>query len=563
MQRFVRVHPVLAGLAAGVLVAAAAAPEARAERWLPIGARPTSLGGAGVASTEDATSIYWSPASLSFLPLNRPPYPSVSRERLDKAAQDAKEGVGGKLSPEDEEKIRDEGPDAPDENKGRWTGYDAFQVEIAVNGELKLTGDIVHRLDLMDKLVKQSDIQGAAARASTTPPTVTQQDFRNLVSFYDQLTGLNQGGDAFGDVGGGLFMRYKWFGLGIYSNTYVGLRPHVDFQQGVGFSDSATVDQIDQQLRASGAAIPPPSTPAGQRLQAQLVNAGISANSAADIAGLAEQSGVDLNNQDLQDALRLATVASGSGAGNGIRSNTSGAAITSLSTQELALTLAIPLSTEIGLPLDPDTIGIGIVPKLMHGITAFEDVRATDVLLGNLTFADSSRHFFNSRQESWKFGLDAGVTIQPAQWLRFGVTGRNLNDPKFKFKDIPGEFELRHQVRAGVAIRPIPSIELTADGDLLANHSSALPGMRSRQVGGGIEWNPDWRLFGFAIRAGIYDDLEDARKGFNPVLTAGFGFKLAVVTINVAGAVSLHQEDFRDQRVPTEGGVAADLGLTW
>ncbi|HVY62706.1 MAG TPA: hypothetical protein VHF22_13695, partial [Planctomycetota bacterium] len=94
---------IFAALAAAALLAGAAG-EARAERWIPVGARQRGLGGAGIAATEDATSVYWNPANLSFLPLNRPPFPSASREKIDKAAADAKEDAVNphKMTPEEE-----------------------------------------------------------------------------------------------------------------------------------------------------------------------------------------------------------------------------------------------------------------------------------------------------------------------------------------------------------------------------------------------------------------------------------------------------------------------------
>src|SRR5207245_1444449 len=150
-------------------------------------------------------------------------------------------------------------------------------------------------------------------------------DFRNLVTLYDEVNGLNDGGDALGEIAGGLFARYKNFGVGVYTNSYIGLRPQVDLTTNSGFSGqgSATIDQIDQNLRAQGP-IPPPSTANGQAFAQQLQAAGISPQSSADVASLAEQAGVDLGNQDLRDALRIAAATAGTAAaGGGIGNNLS------------------------------------------------------------------------------------------------------------------------------------------------------------------------------------------------------------------------------------------------
>ncbi|HVY62080.1 MAG TPA: conjugal transfer protein TraF, partial [Planctomycetota bacterium] len=465
--------------------------------------------------------------------------------------------------PEEEAQIKDENL-PPEADDGKWTGYETFQVELAVNAELYLTGDIVRRANDLDDLINKSDIEGAVNRASQVPPTLTQQDFRNLVNLYDQINGLNYGGDGVGELAGGLFGRYKWFGLGVYTNTYVEVAPHVDLANQAGFSDTATVNQIGDELRAQGNLSSSPTTTGGQQLQTKLLQSvpGLTAENAGAIAVLAEQSGVDLSNPDLQNALTIASQQSGLLAGGGISHNLSGATAKALSTQEVAITLGIPLSSEIGLPLDPDILGIGISPKLMHGITAEKDVRVVDVINDNESFKDVASDFWKNREESFTWGIDAGVTLQPFSFLRVGVTGRNLNNPKFKLKD-GSDFELRRQVRGGIEIRPIPSIALACDADLIVNKSDALPGLKSRQIGGGIEWNPDWRDFGFAVRVGSYGDLEDQRSGFSPILTGGIGFKIFAFTFDLAGSFSYKREKFRDYEVPRDCGLAADLGLSF
>ena len=78
-----------------------------------------------------------------------------------------------------------------------------------------------------------------------------------------------------------------------------------------------------------------------------------------------------------------------------------------------------------------------------------------------------------------RFGVDAGVLVQPLSWLSLGVVGRNLNNPSFDFKG-PGNYEIERQFRAGVGIAPLPGLTLAADLDLVRNDSEALPGYHSQ-----------------------------------------------------------------------------------
>jgi len=531
-----------------LLCLAAACDEARAERFTPVGARQRALGGAGVAATEDATSIYWNPANLPLLPLNRPPRATESEDDGDGDGDAAKDAQAKRRMSAEEEEEFSRGSD------GKWTGYDQFQLQVPLNFELALTGDIVARLDDLDDLIVSSDVEGVVERAGQVPPQITQQDFQNLVRFYDEIDSLDDGGDGIGEVAGGLFFRYRGFGLALYTTSYAGLHPRIRLASEVGFSDTASVDQIAIALDPSNS-LPPPQTAAGQQFQQTLVAAGISNFAARDLAYLAEQSGVDLSNPELQSALTLAAQLSGSGTANSIESNQTGAETRALSTQELAISFGIDFFDEV--------VSLGVTPKLMHGFTWRDEIVVADVLMDDQSFSDIVEEFSVSRESTLQFGIDAGVSLQPFSWLRLGAVGRNLNKPRFNFKDSDDTYELDPQFRAGIAIRPVPSIMLTVDGDIVENESSAVRSYESQQIGGGLEFNPEWDHFAFALRGGMYIDLKDESDEFRPVITGGIGLRVAALVIDVAGSMSTYIEEFRGYDIPGALGLAANIGLTW
>jgi len=544
--------------AAVVCGLALATESARADKWIPIGARQRALGGAGVAATDDATSIYWNPANLAFLPLNRPPS-SEDESDMDRAEREAARGAreprAGTGTADEEEVLPVGGA------RDKWLGYDTYNIDIAFNFELSLTGDVVARLSRVDELLEDSDVEGAIDRASQVPPTLTQQDFRNLVRFYEELENLDQGGDAVAQIGGGLFFRRKNLGFGAYTNTYAGLRPRTNLASASGFSDIASADAIAQELiNTQGAPTTPPTTNGGQLLAGDLVGLGLSQTSANALANLAEQSGVNLEDSALREALGIAATLSGTGDINAITSNDSGALVRGLTTQEFALALSYDIWEE--------KISIGVAPKLMNGITAERNYLVSTVVAGDESLDEAVDGFVGSRESTIQFGIDAGISFQILDCLRLGVVGRNLNTPRFKFQDrtfVDGksEYRLDPQVRAGAAWRPLRSLELTCDVDLTKNKSQSLVGLESQQVGGGIEWAPDFGFFGFAIRGGAYGDIQDLRDDLRPILTGGIGFRIAIVTIDLGGSVALKREEFRDVEIPRDFGLAAQIGFSF
>jgi hypothetical protein len=543
-----------AGAALVAALVATAATSARADRFIPIGARQRGMGGAGVAASDDATSIYWNPANLSLLPLGSGSEP---KKKDDAAKSEAAEAPhdDDSHSTDEEAKPREAPPEkAPD----KWSGHSSIDLQLAFNMDLILTGDIITRLNRIDTFIQDADVDGAAQRASQLPPALSQQDFRNLIALYEELEDLDQGGDALWHVGGGAFARWKGFGLGLYTNTYAVVRPTTNLLGKSGFSASTDAGPFAQVLIDQGAPTTAPPAGGATVLRDALLaaNIGLSTNQANAIANLAAQSGVDLEDPFLQEAIVTAATLAGNGTADSILNNDSGARVLALSTQELAVALSFDLWEE--------HLSIGIAPKLMHGITGEKNYLVADALAGNLTFDNAGEQFLDSREDSFAFGIDAGIAVQPFDWIRFGIVGRNLNRPGFKFKISRDRKYLNPQVRAGVALKPVPSLTLTMDADLIRNTDFAFHEIRSQLVGGGLEWAPGPDELGFALRLGAYSDVRDLReKKLLPVLTAGMGVRFAVLTVDVSANVGLEREEFRGNQIPRDIGFGVQVGFNF
>ena len=101
---------------------------------------------------------------------------------------------------------------------------------------------------------------------------------------------------------------------------------------------------------------------------------------------------------------------------------------------------------------------------------------------------------------SGNFGVDAGAlwdvkrSYEDVWWSpRVGVTGRNLNNPKFSqpasaTSDGVGRFAVNPQVRLGLSLSPFHWWNLAADLDLTRN-LTPIDGVVSRQLGLGTEIN--------------------------------------------------------------------------
>jgi hypothetical protein len=175
---------------------------------------------------------------------------------------------------------------------------------------------------------------------------------------------------------------------------------------------------------------------------------------------------------------------------------------------------------------------VGGTAHLLRGTTYAkeESVFATDV---SDPYRLSRRALTGAERSRTRLSIDAGalLTVGP---VRLGGVVKSINRPDFPFADDAPAADIGtgvtygRQARVGASAH-IPIVGLTAAVDLdLTKNETLVPGLRSRQISGGLEG----RLGPFALRGGISVNLESPDR--SRVLSAGFGISARLVKADAA-----------------------------
>lgn len=186
------------------------------------------------------------------------------------------------------------------------------------------------------------------------------------------------------------------------------------------------------------------------------------------------------------------------------------------------------------------TFSVGITGKIIQGAaynntTSLQGGQDPD-LLDN----------FGKANISTSYGIDVGAMYRPSSWLRFGVVGKDINQPSF---DAPGglQYKLTPQVRGGVALNPWSTMTITADMDITSNQT-LVPGLKSQVLSLGLEQTILSEFLSF--RVGTYKNVQDAGSIFTP--TAGIGMRIYSFRLDLAGGYDFNK-----------GGAIASGALAW
>lgn len=186
------------------------------------------------------------------------------------------------------------------------------------------------------------------------------------------------------------------------------------------------------------------------------------------------------------------------------------------------------------------TFSVGITGKIIQGAA----YNTTTNLQGGMD--PNLWDNFGKAEISTSYGIDLGAMYRPSSWLRFGVVGKDINQPSF---DAPGglQYKLTPQVRGGVALNPWSTMTITADMDITSNQT-LVPGLKSQVLSLGMEQTILSEFL--SLRVGTYKNVQDAGSIFTP--TAGLGIRIYSFRLDLAGGYDFNK-----------GGTIASVALGW
>jgi len=486
-----------------------------------VGPRAMGMAGANVASVDNNSAQYYNPAAFGFF----------SRHNEDETKSDADRNNLGR---------KDFGFDVY-----AGTGYE-------VKNDLGKFIDTLADIDI-DNL--------------SNTGIKNESDLQDAVNLVTSLNGLDQPGNALlVDMNAGTSLRIKHFGLGVRAySQIVGYVPTVDTTNlGLNFTAGSSLAAdintaaattpgatdgvfglltIDQQTTLKNAFVQNGSTPVAAQNAVDAVDA------VAVQQGVTPQEVQELINTfvNLTQQTTAAGALSAAAALGDLNNNTTTIVLKGFAVAEVPLTYGYALN---------DNIAIGANLKLMRG-----RVYGTEVLVFNEGSGDVLEKSDENFQETTTYGVDLGVLARYGMF-NFGLTGRNLNSPKFDgfSKDLTytladgistntktivvDDVKIKPQATAGIAFIPFETLTIEADYDLTKNET-VLTDYKTQNFSAGLEWD---LLRFLALRVGTYKNMAESDTGW--VYTAGLGLNLWAARLDFAAAMSPDKVQFDGEEVP-------------
>ena len=204
-------------------------------------------------------------------------------------------------------------------------------------------------------------------------------------------------------------------------------------------------------------------------------------------------------------------------------------------------------------------LGLGISLKYLYAeTTAASQSIYNSTTNSILSSSDLTKQLSKDLNHQGNFGLDLGALwkigrVAPVP-TSLGIVGKNLNAPSFSDK-AGDKIPVDPQIRAGLAVSPLEWLDFVADLDVIKN-TTVVPGLRSQQFGGGVEFKPFSSL---KLRAGGLTDLAQS----TGALTAGFSVGIPWVFFDLDGAYGLGTVKYENKTVPSEAKVQFSLNFAY
>ncbi|MCK4563808.1 MAG: conjugal transfer protein TraF [Verrucomicrobia bacterium] len=219
----------------------------------------------------------------------------------------------------------------------------------------------------------------------------------------------------------------------------------------------------------------------------------------------------------------------------------------------------------------PVSYGYAVNDNFSLGVTAkalFGRVYGTQVWVFNDDNTDILEDSLDTSNDSVTFGLDLAAMYRIPKF-QFALVGHNLNSPRFDGYDqeilLNGVLEtirvpdvvLDPQVTVGAAWIPVKRFMLESDLELLET-GTILNNYNVQRLSFGTELD----LSLVALRLGTYKNLAEADIGW--VLTGGVGFNLWALSVDIGAAISIDDTVVYDgTEYPRTARLHAGIGLTF
>lgn len=275
-------------------------------------------------------------------------------------------------------------------------------------------------------------------------------------------------------------------------------------------------------------------------------------NQAEELVYQAEQGSLNTSAPDIRALLTQIAGDTAGGLSATLANNLSGAFLNGIFTQEVGLGYAQPLMG--------NRLSIGGNVRMIRGVTTSKFIRYDAVKNGEDLIRELSD--FESEETSQNATLDLGVMYRPDYRWRIGVVARNLTSPEFDTA-AGDDYEMKPQVRAGVALNLVPGLLLAADVDVTENDSETIDGLASRMLSVGSEFQLAGGDSSVALRAGAFTNLAAEDPARSVTLTAGLGFRILGLQLDLAVSAAPDLEDLEEDGLTLPSRLNVSGALKW
>jgi hypothetical protein len=490
-------------------------PTLIADDFFTFGGRSLGMGGTGVASTRGVKNVYWNPARLT------------EDKKIDISLN-------------------------------------------ALNLNVEVKGTIIKLVDEFNELPPFSELQEAYENGFN-PKNPTQVENTRLafkILFDDVIDARGEDGIVIHNTsgfGGHFNVRNNAFAVSGFVNATVGVSALIDIDyskitlsNGEGVTNSLdevfpnpihTFEDISVGNRAAAIKI------ADILLTSNAVSSSTDIKSLQEMLYQVDQAGVDLTDPAVESAVTKVVTTTqpvqvgqaGSGQTFEDALKKSGFWIRGLLLQTATITYARSIH---------EKFSAGVNLNLYKGRAFRRFVTLDDIETYEIptSYGDLNEEDF---QDSYNFGVDIGLSYQPFSGLSLGLTGKNLNRPEFDYR-ADGSYKLYQQARFGISYSKdfkVMKFSIAADVDLFENKMDAFPAEKYQQVGLGVELN----LLKFLFLRGGYNNNIAAANGKGGMYTAGVGFYVFGLSLDISAGMGDDQVKIEGNRFPTRGGLAFEL----